>query len=1053
MRVWKYIHRQAMRYSLTSLLSAFVILAAGTVLVQTNLSSVGQKTTPLESQAAGDNVSQVSAPSEFNRRKEAWGDAVLAYYGSNRDDQGIMGLILMERAVRTGDMSRVKEANDRLVAAARFIDDPDYKGDKRPAYEGYALTFANAVLKYGGRTDIMYPATLAKLKEGTEPAGSGYASNANESLRFFHRSLAFSDDRKIGVGKYNPWTNLGLGTENHKVQEIASGMMIAKIYAGQSYIAADGTFPFYDNTPAGDDYYHYWQNAFSRWLFQSGETDPDISLAVHIDGGIGEKDSTHYGQVYFGDLWLIREYAEDATTKKYAEMYLDLLLADMSEEWVGGLYSGSHSRSYDELTMSKGPRTGFGSPVNYLLFDGLPYGISELGYPVCSWGCWGLGAIITSSYNPTHADFPLVVTDVFKNKPASGYMVFESKGMWPSGPANLEGNWVTSRYGLGFQLKYSCGSGHSCGGLYVSDDRGVSGGGVIVPFVGDDPDYRYKPDAGARGVVGPGVAIVRVVENDANSDQTALPSKLWIRNGWLEKGSSGSWMFFRARAIDGKEVYAAVRPALGNVTAGTAVNGGEVKVMSTQDDFWVFDVADGDRFSSFAAYKSAVLAGAYSTAWPWIDYTASSETRVKYNRSTGTRWVNEVESKNEAYKYVIKNPWMEWKVDAREANFSKNGRTAFYDFDANNDGVFTDPVKRVANGGQVVATPVPTTGTVPTAAPTAAPTPVPSTGVISGLSVRDAANAAGWSVQTNLRIGDLQFGDRDYAITGVPGSVAGAEWVRTAAGSKSYTADPVVTFKVNKAARVYVAHDNRVGTKPAWMSSWIDSSQDLLSNAPGATGFSLYYKDYASGVTVSLGNNGNTSQLMYTIVVAESSMTTPGPTAVPTSVPTSVPPTPWLPNPGFESGSSPAKISGYFYWPKPTDVPGVSYAWATDQVRSGSHSAKMTYTGTDTTMWTRWLTNTSSLTAEPGVTYQASGYAKTLNVTGKASLVINFWDANLAWINQGFGESAKISGTSTGWVSQTVSGTAPTNAKYVRVEMKLVGPGTVWWDDLTLTRR
>ena len=59
-------------------------------------------------------------------------------------------------------------------------------------------------------------------------------------------------------------------------------------------------------------------------------------------------------------------------------------------------------------------------------------------------------------------------------------------------------------------------------------------------------------------MVGPGVAIVRVVENDANSDQTALPSKLWIRNGWLEKGSSGSWMFFRARAIDGKEVYAAV---------------------------------------------------------------------------------------------------------------------------------------------------------------------------------------------------------------------------------------------------------------------------------------------------------------------------------------------------------------------------------------------------------------------------------------------------------------------------------------------------------------
>ena len=1046
MRVWKYMHGHAMRYSLTSLLSVFVILAAGTVIVQTYLSSPMQKTLPPELKAAGDNVSQASTLSEFNRRKEVWGDAVLVYYGANRDDQGITGLILMERAMRTGDMSRVKEANDRLVAAVRYIDDPDYKGDKRPAYEGYALIFANAVLKFGGRTDIMYPATLAKLKEGTEPSGSGYPSNVNESLRFFHRMIAFSDDRKIGVGKYNPWTNLGAGTENHKVQEIASGMMIAKIYAGQTYTATDGTFPFYDSTPAGDDYYHYWQKAFSRWLFNYGELDTDVALTKHIDGGIGEKDSPHYGQVFFGDLWLIREYAEDATTKKYAEMYLDLLLADTAEEMVGGLYTGAHSRSYDEFGMSKGPRTGFLSPVSYLLFDALPYGITELGWPVCSWGCWGLGAVITSSYNPTHADFPLVVADVYKNKPATGYSIFESEGMWPSGPANMKAGWVTSRYGLGFQLKYGCGAAHSCGGLYVNDDKGAAGGGVIVPFVGDDPDYRYKPDAEARGVVGPGAAIVRVTESDPNLDQTALPSKLWIRNGWLEKGSSGSWTFYRARSVDGKEVYAAVRPALGGATAGSAVNGGEVKVMTTKDDFWVFDVSDGDKFTSFGAYKSAVLAGVYSTVWPWIDYTSSSGTRVKYNRSTGTRWVNEVESKDEVYKYVIKNPWMEWKVDAREANFSKNGRTAFYDFDANNDGVFTDPVKRVANGGQVVATPVPTTGTVvPTAVPSVGPTSTPATGIISTLLVRDTVNAADWSVQTNLKIGDMQFGDRDYAIIGVPGVVAGAEWVRSAADSKAYTTDPVATFNVTKAARVYVVHDNRVGTKPSWMSEWVDSGQDLLSDAPGATGFSLYHRDYSSGAAVSLGNNGNTTQLMYTIAVTAVPTTTATPTPTPALINK-------LTNGGFETGSGSSAITGYFFWPKPADVPGVSYAWATDQVRSGLHSAKLVYTGTNTAQWTRWLTSTASLTAVPGSKYQASGYIKTLNVTGKASLVINFWDANLTWINRGFGESAKISGTSTGWVSRTVSGTAPTNAKYVRVEMKLVGPGTVWWDDLLLTR-
>jgi YVTN family beta-propeller protein len=141
---------------------------------------------------------------------------------------------------------------------------------------------------------------------------------------------------------------------------------------------------------------------------------------------------------------------------------------------------------------------------------------------------------------------------------------------------------------------------------------------------------------------------------------------------------------------------------------------------------------------------------------------------------------------------------------------------------------------------------------------------VPADTVISNFSVKDTANAVDWSVRTNLQVGNAQYGDRTFAFTAVPAEVAGAQWIRTANDSKAFTANPTVTFSINRAADVYVALDDRVGLQ-SWMTGWTNTAVKLVNNEGTPVNFTLYRKNFAAG-TVSLGPSG-TGGGMYTIVV------------------------------------------------------------------------------------------------------------------------------------------------------------------------------------------
>jgi glucose/arabinose dehydrogenase len=138
---------------------------------------------------------------------------------------------------------------------------------------------------------------------------------------------------------------------------------------------------------------------------------------------------------------------------------------------------------------------------------------------------------------------------------------------------------------------------------------------------------------------------------------------------------------------------------------------------------------------------------------------------------------------------------------------------------------------------------------------------------ISNLQVADNANIAGWSVQSNLQLGNAVYGDRTFTFTGLPPMLVGANWIRSANSSKTYTGNPVVTFTLAAAADVHVTLDNRAAL-PVWLdTTWTNTGETVTSSEGGtARTFRVFSKRFAAGA-VSLGPLGNGSVSMYTVIV------------------------------------------------------------------------------------------------------------------------------------------------------------------------------------------
>ena len=73
-------------------------------------------------------------------------------------------------------------------------------------------------------------------------------------------------------------------------------------------------------------------------------------------------------------------------------------------------------------------------------------------------------------------------------------------------------------------------------------------------------------------------------------------------------------------------------------------------------------------------------------------------------------------------------------------------------------------------------------------------------------------------VEANCADGKNVYCDRDYAFTGLPEELAGADWVQAANTDTLYSAADVMQIAVKAGTVVYVAHDRRLSA-PAWLQN------------------------------------------------------------------------------------------------------------------------------------------------------------------------------------------------------------------------------------------
>lgn len=87
--------------------------------------------------------------------------------------------------------------------------------------------------------------------------------------------------------------------------------------------------------------------------------------------GQGEFDSPDYIQVYLGSLFVLYDFLKDPVLKQRVEMALHWLLADYAVDYLGGAYTGGHSRIYEREIIN--PLRDGGVGFGYIFFGDTPF--------------------------------------------------------------------------------------------------------------------------------------------------------------------------------------------------------------------------------------------------------------------------------------------------------------------------------------------------------------------------------------------------------------------------------------------------------------------------------------------------------------------------------------------------------------------------------------------------------------------------------------------------------------------------------------------------------
>lgn len=144
--------------------------------------------------------------------------------------------------------------------------------------------------------------------------------------------------------------------------------------------------------------------------------------------------------------------------------------------------------------------------------------------------------------------------------------------------------------------------------------------------------------------------------------------------------------------------------------------------------------------------------------------------------------------------------------------------------------------------------------------------PEPISGVlVQNLNVTDTTRSA-WSIDTDLRTGDLVFGDRDVVWRSIPAGLLGGEAIVTACDAKNAAGDNLAAFTAGADMTVWIALDQRVEAVPAWMADYQKSSLTMENNKDVV--FDLYSRRVKQNETITLGANGQSAYCVNYAIIA-----------------------------------------------------------------------------------------------------------------------------------------------------------------------------------------
>ena len=148
------------------------------------------------------------------------------------------------------------------------------------------------------------------------------------------------------------------------------------------------------------------------------------------------------------------------------------------------------------------------------------------------------------------------------------------------------------------------------------------------------------------------------------------------------------------------------------------------------------------------------------------------------------------------------------------------------------------------------------------------PAPISGSRVL-GLAANENALPDLWKIDTDIRVGDLIYTDRDgVTYTELPQQLVGAEAIVTPCDAKKIDSDLAV-FTAGRDITVYVIYDSRItASTPAWLASYSKTGMTVKNVQDVA--YDVYSRDFKAGERITLGTNGQTSGCTgYSVLVTD----------------------------------------------------------------------------------------------------------------------------------------------------------------------------------------